>query len=150
MRDPDRRVIHWLVAGAAMLSLVSGAIHLWLAPAHFEEWWGYGVFFVAAGALQLLFVIALIWRRRSPPYPRRWIMTLGILGNSALVAFYVFTRIVGVPLGPEAGEVESVKLADVVAKMAEVFLVGALTVLVISRRVAGAGEHPPGQFPGAP
>lgn len=77
-------------------------------------------------------------------------MTLGILGNSALVAFYVFTRIVGVPLGPETGEVESVKLVDVVAKMAEVFLVGALTVLVISRRVTSAGEHPPGQFPGAP
>ena len=30
----------------AALSLVAGLIHLWVMPEHFEEWWGYGVFFL--------------------------------------------------------------------------------------------------------
>src|SRR5215217_7330059 len=37
---------------AAALSLLAGLIHLWVAPEHFEEWWGYGVFFLVAGAVQ--------------------------------------------------------------------------------------------------
>jgi hypothetical protein len=34
------------VRTAAALSLLAAAIHLWVAPEHFEEWWGYGAFFV--------------------------------------------------------------------------------------------------------
>jgi hypothetical protein len=30
----------------AALSLIAGLIHLWVMPEHFEEWWGYGTFFL--------------------------------------------------------------------------------------------------------
>jgi hypothetical protein len=30
----------------AALSLLAGLIHLWVMPEHFEEWWGYGTFFL--------------------------------------------------------------------------------------------------------
>ena len=41
---------------AAALSLLAGLIHLWVTPEHFEEWWGYGDFFLVAGAAQILYV----------------------------------------------------------------------------------------------
>ena len=40
---------------AASLSLVAALIHLWVAPEHFGEWWGYGAFFLVAAAAQLLY-----------------------------------------------------------------------------------------------
>jgi hypothetical protein len=39
---------------AASLSLAAALIHLWVMPEHFEEWWGYGTFFLATAAAQLL------------------------------------------------------------------------------------------------
>ncbi len=30
----------------AALSLLAALIHLWVMPEHFEEWWGYGAFFL--------------------------------------------------------------------------------------------------------
>jgi hypothetical protein len=37
----------------AALSLIAGLIHLWVVPEHFEEWWGYGVFFLVAALAQV-------------------------------------------------------------------------------------------------
>jgi hypothetical protein len=89
-----------LYAGAA-LSLLAGLIHLWVAPEHFEEWWGYGTFFLVSAAVQVLYApLVLLW-------PTRMVLLLGIAGNLAIVALYLLTRTVGVPLfGPGAREVE--------------------------------------------
>lgn len=141
MRLPDARIINRIVFAAAALSALTGAIHLVAAPEHLKEWWGYGVFFITAGALQLLFAYALVrWPRRFPPFPRRWILGLGIAANVALIVFYVYTRTVGVPLGPERGEIEKVKPIDTVAKTAEAALVLSLLLLASARRrTPGAG-----------
>jgi hypothetical protein len=45
---------------AAALSLVAGLVHLGVAPEHFEEWWGYGVFFLVASAAQVFYVPLLV------------------------------------------------------------------------------------------
>src|SRR5215217_8480829 len=37
---------------AAALSLLAALAHLWVTPKHFEEWWGYGTFFLVAAAVQ--------------------------------------------------------------------------------------------------
>src|SRR5215216_7342782 len=89
---------------AAALSLLAGLIHLWVAPEHFEEWWGYGAFFLVAAAAQLLYApLALRW-------PSRTLLIVGIAGNLAIVALYLLTRTVGIPpLGPEAGKVEGLE-----------------------------------------
>ncbi len=39
---------------AAALSLVAALEHLWVVPQHFEEWWGYGAFFLASAVAQAL------------------------------------------------------------------------------------------------
>jgi hypothetical protein len=87
----------------AALSLVAGLLHLWVMPEHFEEWWGYGVFFLVAAVAQVVYVPLLL------RWPNQIVLLLGITGNSAIVLLYLLTRVVGIPLfGPEAGEVEGV------------------------------------------
>ena len=77
-----------LVAG--VLSVAAGVMHLWAAPEHLAEWWGYGAFFVAVAAAQGVFGLALL------RWPGRTLALAGILGNLALVSFYVATRTTGV------------------------------------------------------
>ena len=112
----------------ATLSLLAGLIHLWVMPEHFQEWWGYGTFFLVAAVAQVVYVPLLL------RWPNRRILLLGIAGNSAIVLLYLFTRVVGVPLfGPEAWEVEGVGIIDVCATSSEAAIVVALGVLVLWR-----------------
>ncbi len=89
------------VYAVAVLSLLAAAIHLWAAPEHFEEWWGYGVFFLAAAGAQGMYALVLLrWSGRS-------LFILGIAGNLSIVILWLVTRTSGIPLfGPHAGEVE--------------------------------------------
>ena len=117
----------------AALSLVAALIHLWVMPEHFQEWWGYGTFFLVAAVAQVVYVPLLV------RWPNQTVLLLGMVGNSAIVLLYLFTRVVGVPLfGPEAGEVEGVGIIDVCATSSEAAIVVALGVLVLWRL---AGER---------
>jgi hypothetical protein len=117
----------------ATLSLLAGLIHLWVMPEHFQEWWGYGTFFMVAALAQVVYVPLLL------RWPNRSVLLLGIAGNSVIVLLYLFTRVVGVPLfGPEAGEVEEVGIIDVCATASEAAIVVALGVLLLWRL---AGER---------
>src|SRR5215218_7861729 len=86
---------------AAAFSLLAALIHLWVIPEHFEEWWGYGTFFLISAAAQGVYAAAL------PHWPRRPLLLLGIGGNVSIIILYLLTRTVGIPFfGPHAGEVE--------------------------------------------
>ncbi len=109
-----------LYAGAA-LSLLAALLHLWVTPEHFEEWWGYGAFFLVAGAAQILYapIVLLL--------PTRIVLLMGIVGHLTIVVLYLLTRTVGIPLfGPEAGEVEKVGFIDLCATTSEVGIAVAL------------------------
>src|SRR5829696_7970366 len=68
---------------AAALSLLAALLHLWVAPEHFEEWWGYGAFFLVAAASQVLYApLVLLW-------PTRIVLLLGIAGNLTTGALYL-------------------------------------------------------------
>ena len=118
-----QRAVLGTVAG---LSLTAAIIHLWVTPEHFEEWWGYGAFFLVAAVAQMLYVpLLLLW-------PGRTVLLLGIAGNSAIVLLYLLTRVVGIPLfGPEAGEVEGVGTIDLCATISEAAIVVALGTLAL-------------------
>ncbi len=106
---------------AAALSLLAALIHLWVTPEHFEEWWGYGAFFLVAAAVQVLYAPLVLVR------PTRMVLLGGIAGNLAIVALYLLTRTVGIPLfGPGAGEVEGFGFVDVCATASEVGIAVAL------------------------
>ncbi len=110
----------------AALSLLAGLIHLWVMPEHFQEWWGYGTFFLVAAVAQVVYVPLLL------RWPNQIVLLLGITGNSAIVLLYLLTRVVGIPLfGPEAGEVEGVGVIDVCATSSEAAIVVALGALLL-------------------
>ncbi len=106
---------------AAALSLLAALIHLWVTPEHLEEWWGYGAFFLVTALAQALYApLVLVW-------PTRIVLLSGISGNLAIVALYLLTRTVGIPLfGPGAGEVEGAGFVDVCATASEVGIAVAL------------------------
>ena len=90
-----------LLSPIAVPSLAAGLIHLWVMPEQFEEWWGYGTFFLVAAVAQMVYSPLLL------RWPNRMVLLLGISGNSAIILLYLLTRVAGIPLfGPEAGEVE--------------------------------------------
>ena len=50
-------------------------------PEHFEEWWGYGAFFLVSALAQALYA-PLVLRR-----PNRMVLLLGVGGNLAIALF---------------------------------------------------------------
>jgi hypothetical protein len=116
---------------AAILSMLAGWIHVFLAPEHFEEWVGYGVFFVVVSSCQMLFSLMVV--TNTPP--RREVLWAGILGNTALIALWGITRTIGIPFfGPSAGEVEKIGPLDLTAQIAEFALIACLIILLRSSR----------------
>jgi hypothetical protein len=111
---------------ATALSLIAGLVQLWVTPEHFEEWWGYGAFFLVAAAAQYLYIPLLLrWLTRS-------VLLAGIAGNLAIVALYRLTRTVRIPVfGPEAGEVEGIGFADVCATTSELGIGVALGAVLL-------------------
>ena len=125
---------------AALCSLGAAAIHFAVAPEHFEEWWGYGLFFLTIASFQSLYAVGLlasqVWNERVP-----WYRLIGIFANLLIIGTYVVTRTTGIPwLGPEAGEVEAVGVPDVVSKSLELmlvlFLISGLSPISRRNRVA--------------
>ena len=112
-----------LVAG---LSGLAGGIHLSVAPEHFDEWWGYGVFFLLAALGEGALVVALAVR------PRAWVVHAGIWGSLLTMLMYLVSRTSGIPLGPAEGAVEAVELPGITATVAE----GAI-VIVLCRLLGG-------------
>src|SRR5918995_213494 len=112
---------------AAALSLIAALTHAWAMPEHFEEWWGYGAFFLVATAAQACYGLALLrWRGRL-------LLLLGVMGNLSIVSLWAVTRTVGIPFfGPHAAEVEGVGAVDVLATAAELALVTVLLAALLA------------------
>ncbi len=128
------RLERWILI-AAGLSAVASIIHGAVTGEHFEEWWGYGLFFVVAAAAQMAFAVILVlgpWRPGSGRSDGglgalRGIALVGIAGNALIIGLWAVTRTIGVPFfGPDAGEVEEVGTLDLISKVAELALIGAL------------------------
>jgi hypothetical protein len=110
-----------ILYAAVAFSLLAALIHLWVMPEHFEEWWGYGAFFLISALAQGTYGAALLH------WPRRPLLLLGIGVNLSIIILYLLTRTVGIPFfGPHAGEVEGVGVADLCATTSELALVVAL------------------------
>lgn len=135
--EKDKRVLRV----AAALSAGAALAHGLLTPAHFEEWVGYGVFFFLAGFAQAFYALLILlqpWRYHPELGPRpnadattRRFYQWGIIGNILLVAMYVVSRTVGVPLfGPQAGRVEAWGVAGLLTKGLELALIGCLLWLL--------------------
>lgn len=111
---------------AAALSLLAAAMHLWVVPEHFEEWWGYGAFFVVLAVAQGLYALVLLG------WPSRAFLLLGVASNLAVAILWLVTRTTGIPLlGPHAGETERVGVLDLACTLGEVGIVAGLGALAM-------------------
>lgn len=112
---------------AAALSLEAAWAHLWLVPETFFDWWGFGAFFLAVGLAQVVLAVALLHR----PVPV--VLVAGIAGNLAVVTGYVLSRTIHFPVGPHAGEPETVEVLGITATAGELVLIAALVSLLSGR-----------------
>jgi hypothetical protein len=110
---------------AVALSSVAALIHLLVTPEHFGEWWGYGTFMLAAFVAQAIYAAALlVW----PGW--KLLLLAGVIGNLTIIGMWAVSRTVGIPLGPETGEVEGIGALDLVCTASEATLVVVLMVLL--------------------
>lgn len=129
--DEANRSLSARLGYAAGLSAGAGVIHLMVTREHFEHWFGYGLFFLIVGSVQIAYALLLGWR----PSPQ--VFQLGVVGHLLILLLYISTRTIGIPFfGPDAWEVEPVSITDLVSKIGE----GILMVLLVKLWKEGAFE----------
>jgi hypothetical protein len=113
----------WLVFVVALSSFGCSAVHGVVGPDHFREAIIFGVFFAVASTLQAAWGVAVLWR------PVRPLLVAGAAGNLGVVALWVVTRTVGLPVGPDVWRPEAVSALDVMATALELVIVAGATWL---------------------
>ena len=126
-----------LVQIMAGLSAGAAVIHLVAAPHHYGEIGDLAAGFLVAAAFQAGWTVACL---SGPLGPSRRVMAIGMIGNLAIVLAWLYTRTIGLPIGPFAGSAEPVGFPDGASVVFELLLVVALVIrwrdldLVVSRR----------------
>jgi hypothetical protein len=83
------------------------------------------MFFVATGVFQGLSAVAILrWPRNT------WVALTAIAGNFAIVGMYVYSRTIGVPMGPHTGVAERTGAIDLGCTAMEIVLMGVLMAMV--------------------
>jgi hypothetical protein len=114
----------------ATASFLTAAIHGSVTSEHFREAFAFGVFFLAAAAAQTAWALLLLYR------PSRGLLLAGAIGNALVIAVWVMSRTVGIPIGPEPWQPEAVGLVDVISKVFELVIV-VVSVTLLVRHVPG-------------
>jgi uncharacterized membrane protein YozB (DUF420 family) len=136
---------------AAALSMVAGVAHAIAMMQYIREWWGYGVFFILAALVQVMYGVALLlkpWQydetggiRASGVGNARAIYLAGLIFTVVLIVLYLITRMAGIPMvGPMAGEVEPFDPLSLLAQGIHVVLAVHLYVLARYAGSAAANE----------
>jgi hypothetical protein len=132
-RRPPAGVV---LLAAGLCTSGAAAIHFAVTNEHFNEWWGYGLFFFFAGWVQLLWA-AIAVRVHSRP-----LLAIGLVGNASVVVLWIVTRTVGLPFGPEPGAAESLGWADGISSAFEAAAALCCLVLLL-RPLAALRVHVP-------
>ncbi len=140
---------------AAGLSVAAGLVHVFASFTYWEEWWGYGTFFLLLALLQVTYGIVLFmrpWHYERSGDARvggegraraRSFLALGAVATAAIVALWLFAHLIAVPFGPHAGQREPITFLSVVALIVMAAQAGYLTHLIreIDKGYAGAGAY---------
>ena len=106
--------------GVGALLIASGAIHLLLAPAHWQEGWHLGAFFVVSSFVLFGLAMSVTRTRRQPPWLGPGVLTI-------LIGLYFVSRTVVLP---GVGHTESYDVAGLLTKSAEALaLIGYVVLL---------------------
>ena len=136
--DPDRNPAR-VLSVIAMASIAAGAINLAAATTIGSSNAQYLAFFTVVGVAQLAWAAAAL--ARAP----RWWLALGAAGNLVVVATWVVSRTVGLPVGPAAGITLPAHFPDSLATALEVVVVaGAAVLLARGRGTVRSAARAPG------
>jgi len=112
---------------AATLAFTSQVIHLWILPETFVVTLLPGLFFLFVGIAQGLLGVSLLFGSS------RWTLRLGILFNLLIVALWIITRVVSLPVITGLAQ-SPVGLLGIGATVAEITLVVLLLKLLTSKK----------------
>ena len=110
----------WTATVAMALSLGAAAIHFAVIGEHFEEYPPYGVAFTALAWFQVGWAVSWVVERRRP------LALASIVVNGGALVVWAVSRTVGLPIGPEPGELEPIGPLDILAGVLEVTLIAIL------------------------
>jgi hypothetical protein len=133
----------YLLGGLAALSVGAAAIHFAVIFEHFDEYVLYGAFFLVLSWAQMIWAAVVLWR---PSRPWLW---LGIAGNALVIAVYVASRTVGLPIGPDVNHPEPVGALDVVSIVLEAALIAGCAALLWRPSLADRPIRHRGRFAAA-
>ncbi len=102
---------------AASFATETGLLHVIAGQDHFQEWWGYGVFFLVVSLCQFVGGAMLLFKSGRGLY---W---AGIAGTVVVLAVWTVSRTVGVHIGPDSAAPEPIGLLDALCGGLEVALV---------------------------
>jgi hypothetical protein len=111
--------------GAMAVASVCAAVpHAAVTADHFRESLWYGTFFLVAAASQLGLAGCLLTR------PARAVVRAGVAGSVLVLALWLVTRAIGIPVGPDRGTAEPLGLLDGISTVAGI-CVAVLGVLAL-------------------
>jgi hypothetical protein len=110
------------------LRVTAAAIHFAVMGEHFAEYAAFGVFFSAVAWLQALWAVGVI------VLESRRLLVAGLVGNALVVLLWLFSRTIGLPIGPEAGAAEPAAFVDVLSTILEVAIVAGTAMLLLGGR----------------
>jgi hypothetical protein len=116
--------------GTALVSLGAAGIHFAVLGSHFEEWWGYGVFFAIVASLQALWALPMVYS------PGRSLYWAGAVTNAAIIGAWAITRTAGIPIGPSEGEVENAGFIDLLSVGFQALIVVVCVAMATQRQIA--------------
>lgn len=122
---------------AAALSLAAALIHASVIAAHFQEYWLFGIFFASTAVFQLVWAGA-VWGGA----PGTSLLVGGALANVAIAGLWLYSRVIGLPFGPEAGETEPIGIHDALATLAELVLALAVSMALARRPISRSLQGP--------
>lgn len=111
---PRASVVGWPLQAMAVACICAALVHLAVMPDHFRESDWYGGFFLFAAVSQVGLAATLLTR------PTRPLVVAGIAGSGLVVALWLVSRLLGVPIGPDNGGTEPFGVLDTLASIAEV------------------------------
>ena len=119
----------------AILTFGVAAIHFAVVPDHLDEYLPFGLFFIVLGFAQVALGLAAIIR------PSQRLFAWAAFGTLAVLALWVITRTVGLPIGPDAGQPEAMGVTDVCAAVLEGVAVLLFALLAWGPRLKPRPNH---------
>jgi hypothetical protein len=119
---------------AAACSIAAAIIHLAVIEDHLAEYVPFGI------AFALLAIFQLAWPLAYLPRPTRWLAVVAVAINLGAVGVWVWSRSLGLPIGPEPGVPEAVGPADTISSLLEIGLALALLPTLVRRRGSHQGQ----------